>query len=338
MNRSIQQVDDLITDEQFVDWVKNPTPTNQQFWEEWLQQHPDKKDLVIEAKQFIEVLSFETHTPSIEQIDRMKLNIHQSIQNTPQKVIPIKTNRKSYFWRNIAAVLLLLIGLWGIYQWQFSNQAVKYATTFAERQTIELPDGSMVILNANSSLDLKSQWTNSKHRELWLEGEAFFKVNSTPNVGKPKFIVHTNQLDVVVLGTQFNVSTRSGRTKVVLTEGKVDIQIEEALKTTLQPGEKVAYKAETAALQKETVNTAIYTAWQTNRLFFEETPLSQLIEEIENSYGYTVKLQDNDLLNKQLSGSLPNSNLKAMLVALEGVFKIKVAEQPDNVLLFSVKE
>ncbi len=336
MNRSIQQVEDLITDEQFVDWVKNPNPTNQQYWEEWLVQNPDKQPLIIEARQFILSLSFERNEPSKEQIDSMKLKIHQLIDAQNPKIIPIQPQRKTYQWQNIAAVLLLLIGLWGIYQWQFSNHQMVYATTFAERQTVELPDGSMVTLNANSSLDLRSQWTNDDNRELWLDGEAFFKVNPTPNLRKPKFIVHTNQLDVVVLGTQFNVSTRSGNTKVVLTEGKVDIQIANTIKTTLSPNEKAVYKTETSTLEKEKVNTEVYTTWKTNRLFFDKTPLSQLIEEIENSYGYTIELQDDALLNKRLSGSLPNSNLKAMLGALEGVFDIKVEEKADNILIFSL--
>lgn len=85
-----------------------------------------------------------------------------------------------------------------------------YATQYGEQRVVELPDHSVVSLNANSTLRFRNDWSQANTlREVWLDGEAFFSVQKQEGAAGPaKFIVHTNDLDVEVLGTRFNVSNR----------------------------------------------------------------------------------------------------------------------------------
>jgi ferric-dicitrate binding protein FerR (iron transport regulator) len=86
-----------------------------------------------------------------------------------------------------------------------------------------------VLLNANSQLRTPARWPAGARREVWLEGEAFFQVTkkgAAPGGGTDgaRFVVHTGQVDVAVLGTRFNVTNRRGQTTVTLNEGKVKLE------------------------------------------------------------------------------------------------------------------
>ena len=114
-------------------------------------------------------------------------------------------------------MLLLGVSLW--YAW-LAQSTSTYVTRYGETQTILLPDSSTVLLNANSRLTLSTDWTDT--REVWLEGEAFFRVRKIKRITSPasaehvKFIVRTDRLNVEVLGTEFNVRQRSEKTAVLL--------------------------------------------------------------------------------------------------------------------------
>ena len=88
---------------------------------------------------------------------------------------------------------------------------------------IKLPDGSLVQLNANSTLSFDTQWDASADRCVWLNGEAFFEVEKKPET-KQKFKVITADLTVEVLGTEFNINSHHQQTRVFLQEGEDKIE------------------------------------------------------------------------------------------------------------------
>src|SRR5690625_3679105 len=130
-----------------------------------------------------------------------------------------KKTSKSYFWvwKSVAGVLL--IGLLVF----FLKETLIYKTyhaDYGDTRTVHLADGSVVNLNANSTLRV-SRWMKWRSvREVWVTGEAYFSVKSTSD--QRYFLVHTPQLNVEVLGTKFNIKDRYKSAKVVLQEGKVD--------------------------------------------------------------------------------------------------------------------
>lgn len=113
-------------------------------------------------------------------------------------------------------------------------------TAYGKTERITLPDQSVVLLNANSVLSYNDKWTDNKTREVWLAGEAYFEVKKSDARGNAKFVVHTDQLSVEVLGTEFNVNNRRGKTQVVLNAGKVRLTSDTTLEKEIimAPGER----------------------------------------------------------------------------------------------------
>ncbi len=157
--------------------------------------------------------------PSTEAVDR----IWEGIEAGKNKKHIIFRNR--LVWMKVAAVVTLLLVAFVFYIGR-QNQNHTYHTTFGESRRVLLPDGSLVTLNANSSLRVADRWGRRTEREVWLNGEAFFSVRETKREGEAvKFVVHTHDLNVEVRGTEFNVNTRKQQTRVVAERGAWSICI-----------------------------------------------------------------------------------------------------------------
>ena len=134
--------------------------------------------------------------------------------------------RKINWFKSIAiaasVVLVVASGVWYLATHNVEGSSNLYKTGFAKTKKITLPDGSKVTLNANSELKLSSNWGDKGDRQVWLEGEAYFEVEKKLATHQ-KFIVHTKDIDVEVLGTKFNVNTRHEKAIVSLEEGKIKL-------------------------------------------------------------------------------------------------------------------
>ncbi|RYZ26433.1 MAG: hypothetical protein EOO10_15555 [Chitinophagaceae bacterium] len=153
-----------------------------------------------------------------------------------QKIIRMK-NHRTKWWMSAAAAVLLLIT--GAIFWNNSKKSqLKLNTAFGQIASHKLPDGSEVMLNANSKLAMNESWKGGEDREVWLEGEAFFHVKKTS--AKDRFIVHTNGADIIVTGTQFNVVNREGESNVLLKEGSVTLKTKEGQLIKMLPGDFIS--------------------------------------------------------------------------------------------------
>lgn len=245
----------------------------------------------------------------------------------------------------VAASLLILIGVaaaW--YAVPTAQQAVYVAdlqveiqTKYGERRTVVLPDESSVVLNGNSKLRYSNNWSPDKPREVWIDGEGFFAVQHTKN--HQKFIVHTREgLNVEVLGTKFNVKTREHGSEVLLTEGKVKLNVEDkvAAAVYLNPGELATMKEN--KLSKKTVKDVAYTSWLNSKMVFDKMPLGDLAQILRDTYGLKVEFEDEELRKRQLSGEISSATTEDILFAIAETFNIEVTKIDDNSVTFSQKE
>ena len=149
-----------------------------------------------------------------------------------------------------ACIAAFGFGIWWIGARTGRPQYASERTGYGEMKTIVLPDSSVVILNSNSSLRIPEQWSDAEGRQVWLEGEAYFQVQKQPATVR-KFVVHTRQVDVEVLGTKFNVNTRRQQAVVSLEEGKVRLLVykgdsavlEKRAPVVMRPGQVVVVNA-----------------------------------------------------------------------------------------------
>lgn len=169
------------------------------------------------------------------------------------------------------------------------------------RQTkIELADGTIVSLNANSRLIFPSSF-DSKQREVKVVGEAFFEV--AKNAEQP-FIVNLNDSKVRVLGTSFNVLAPKDASKqsVVLVEGKVLIQDNENLNIVMSPNERVELIEDCFTL-KEDVDVRNYVSWKDGYWTLTGETLIEILSNLEVYYNCELQYNE-ELANIKLYGKL----------------------------------
>lgn len=217
---------------------------------------------------------------------------------------------------------MLLMGallLW----WNITSATVTYRTAYGETKRIVLPDGSAVMLNANSMLSYADNWEESKERTIDLAGEAYFSVQHTQD--HRKFLVHTSTVVVEVMGTSFNVNQRNGRAQVVLDEGKVTLHRPNDERITMQPGDLV--EVSQADFVKKQVNGDQYTSWTDNELVFDGTTLAEIAQLLEDNYGYEVDIIDPALADKRFKGRTPAGEVESLLQQLEKVFQLTITTE-----------
>ncbi len=344
MNYQDYEAEDFLMDESFKKWLLTPDPETSRFWEKWLSRHPEKVETVKEARQLFLLLSFKNRpfTPQDSQ------QVWQAIQAGSAQPKPVQPLHQSWFtqWRRVAAVVagFLLIGV-GYFTWSSFQRTTEYLTSYGETRLIYLPDSSQVTLNANSQLAFSTAWEPARPREVWLKGEAFFHVRKKPAVGQSgrpsgwvKFTVHTDDLDVNVLGTEFNVNERRGKTQVVLTSGKVRLDIksiENSQPLTMKPGESVVVSAKESRVIKQTVNPKNYSSWTRNQLIFDNTPLSEVAILIEDNYGVPVVFRDPAQAKRRIRGTVPVDDLNILLAALANSFNLSVTREDEKIIIIN---
>lgn len=216
----------------------------------------------------------------------------------------------------------------------------EYRTGFAQIKNITLPDGSIVVLNANSTLKIPSNWNAEADRQVWLDGEAFFQVEKKPATLQ-KFIVHAKDLDVSVLGTRFNVNTRHEQSTVALEEGKVLLTAKGQLQQILQsskgksviemtPGLVVAASKNGIAIHEEK-EVILHSGWVRNEWHFNNTRLDEIATMIEDVYGYHLQINDDDLKQRTITGDLRAANIQELVNVLEVAFKLNMTIEKKTI-------
>jgi len=238
-------------------------------------------------------------------------------------------------WYAVAAVvsgLIFLATLALLFVPQSSP--VLYETAFGETKSIHLPDGSRVTLNANSSLKLTDDFNDD--RQLWLKGEAFFEVQEVREKDGTdfiKFTVHTDRLDVEVLGTSFNVQDYQQKTQVVLESGKVRLKSANQQEMTMLPGELAEITEGKSRIKKIEVNPELYTSWKENKLYCDDTPLSEIADLISFRFGKEVVFQQDDLGDINITGTLPLQDLSLLSKILQETLKIKIQAYETKIVI-----
>lgn len=298
--------------EQLLRLMNNPTtPEELSVMEELWKQLADFKQLSnLQANRILQqTLS------RIEGIDANPILKVASKNIRPQKAF---TRRSIFKWCSVAAVLLFMIGIFNWFQPETSSHRI-VQTGFGEQQTISLPDQSLVILNANSTLEYELIWDENATRKVILKGEAYFEVEKKQQT-RQKFQVITEDLTVEVLGTVFNVNTRKKGTNVFLEEGKVNIAFKgQGENIIMEPGELVTFSATTKTSQIQRIEKASPSSWKDGTVTFKDTPLKEIIEKVEEIYGFEILVAEKEGLNRTFNMELPIDNFEFAFTILKEV-------------------
>ncbi len=322
--------EDFLLDDHFLRWALDPDADTAAFWDGFLLAYPDKEPDVLEARR----LAGELHAHfgqrrrqvSPEQVRASFQRLSHQL-DIPAGTVPL--HRRTWLRTTAAAAAMILLAFAGRFAYTYWTQPspLVFTTGNGERRSFELPDGSTVQLNANSELRLyPDRWQDTRRREVWLHGEAYFEV--LRKAAGTKFVVHADAMEVSVLGTQFNVRSRSGKTDVVLAEGKVQLAVA-SRKVTLQPGDMVSYSASDGRMETRQVKPNDHIAWKDGIVVFN-SPLGVVAEELESIYGVRFHFQDEAMKQQHIRLSAPADNLAQVLEILELVYPEEISVRPDK--------
>ncbi len=210
-----------------------------------------------------------------------------------------------------------------------------YRTAYGQTQTLTLPDGSDVILNANSCLTLPRWGFGTRSRTVRLAGEARFSVRHT--VDDQPFVVKTEQaLDVLVLGTEFTVFARRRGAKVSLIRGRVQVRYRENNHLTqrlLAPGDLVMVTPNGRATPYKIAQPEQQAAWAQHRYVFDQTPLSELAAVFAEQFGVRVAIPDPALARLTISGSFTARTADELLETLAETANLSYRKNENQVVL-----
>jgi transmembrane sensor len=209
-----------------------------------------------------------------------------------------------------------------------------FATGVGQVRQVQLPDGSVAMLNANSTLRYAASSAAATPREVWLDGEGFFQVKHLPD-SRP-FVVHTTAgLDVRVLGTRFTVYRRHEQARVVLLSGKVRVDFADTTRRAvlLKPGELLRAIDHSRTVEHRAVAAADYADWTTGQLVFDGTSLAEVALRLQDLYGVTVVAKNPALLQRRFTGVFALGNLDRLCENLTESFHLRIVRRQQRLLL-----
>ncbi|PIA79332.1 hypothetical protein BFR04_00305 [Gaetbulibacter sp. 4G1] len=193
-------------------------------------------------------------------------------------------------------------------------EEINLITYRGDKKEIYLPDGSKIVLNAESELIYPKEF-NDSIREVTLIGEAFFDIKR--NVNKP-FIVNTNSIKIKVLGTSFNVKSydKDKKVETTLVTGKVELIKDKETPIVLAPSQKAVFYKKENKLEIEEVKSLEVVAWKEGKLIFKKTSLQEVVIDLERKYNVKININSQKLLNYEYTGTFDNLSIDEVLKLL----------------------
>jgi transmembrane sensor len=204
---------------------------------------------------------------------------------------------------------------------------VPYGKTFK----LVLSDGTTVSLNSGTTLRYPEQFGINGKRNVFLTGEAFFEVAKDK---RHPFIVNTNQVNIKVLGTKFNVSAYPETPTVnsVLLEGSIKMfeAADSSNVVLLKPNEMATWQKKHKKITTKDVDTGFYLAWTKGELTFKDTPFSTIAKIIQRTYDVEIINKNDDLAKQNFTGTIKISES-----SIENILELLKRDTPFN---YSIKQ
>lgn len=322
------QIEDLIDNPTFIQWVNGENSPQAQEWEYRYQSSSEDRAVMDNAKLIVEGIPFNRRFISDNKVEiawQKALNVLDLMPDS----LTSKRNRFGLYWKIAAAITLLLIAGIGLYTMHQNGEEV-YRTAYGQRTEVILPDGSQVTMNANSTLS----FVRKNPRKVTMTGEIYFDIEKKPETGEP-FLVHTPDLDIQVLGTEFNVNSRQKKTEVLLDEGSIELDLKEKGIMRMVPGDFVSYSAvENKILEQQTAEKPeVITSWKEGVLLLDSVSLVSTLSLLEDTYNITTIIENQEIGDKILVGGVPNDNLETCVKALRTIYDLDIRIAGDTLLV-----
>ena len=323
----VQPDEEVVRLKRAAEWLQNleAAPDDERGLAEWLEWCTEDRRNLEAFEQVQQVwLGFGNPPPAQEQ--------------TPADVVRVRRTRRAvrkraqYQWiAAAAAVVALALGVGSsVLYWQ--PQEIVYSTDVGSQRSEWLPDGSRLDLGGGSRVVVR--YTRDR-RDVSLEkGEGFFSV--AHDTQRP-FVVSTGKVEVVAVGTAFDVRMNTENTAVTVAQGRVRIEptegADEAHTTFADAGQRVTYTVATRRLAVAKVDPGMAGSWRGGVLNFVAEPLVDVVNDINRYSARKIVIADPDLGQRLFTGSIRQNNVGEWLDALESIFPLAAERNEQNVVL-----
>jgi transmembrane sensor len=339
---------DFLADESFINYCKETSPEDTARWEQYINDNPNYLAKVENAKAiFVELFN----ALATADIDEQEMGLKSKLNKLNKAVVVEfdKVQRKSKSVISLfikiasaAAIIVFAIFITTKFINPLKTETLKsFVANYGEKKNFQLPDGSIVMLNAGSKINIKENY-GVYSRDIYLEGEAFFDVKHNAEL---PFIVHTRAMDIMALGTAFNVKAYPGEklTETSLVRGLVEVTFNEdkGRKVLLHPNQKVQYgtsarsanarkpgnvtpnnkliinESEVQNITKTDNGDIVETAWKENKLIFEDETFADIAISLERWYGVKIAFADDTIQQYRFTGIFEKEKLETLFSILK---------------------
>ena len=253
--------------------------------------------------------------------------IQMESRNRPWQVILIRASL-------IAAIaLVLLIPTWVGYRY-FTRIEVIGLTASSDLLEALLPDGSMISLNAYTSLTYTEDFGKT-NRDVILNGEGYFEVNKDSLL---PFVISCGSSRLEVLGTSFFVDAEQdkGNMEVVLVDGRVTVYFEEARSAgkTIIPGEKAELIQADQRIIISPNENPNFLAWKTHHLIFLDDRLDMIINTLNKVYQANISLANENLASCRLTATFDKQSLESVLSVIQVTLDLQSETTASGIILY----
>ncbi len=313
---------ELADDDSFIRWAKSNSREGDVDWDTWMATNTDKTSDLQTAKKIVLGIQFKQEPVSQMTEDKVwskiKENIGSDVNTNNAKPAKKTSIFKLISYGAVAAVVLvlLMINLGSGYD-------TSVVTSYAMIKTVSLPDGSTVQMNADSKLEYDTESWN-ENRFVSLNGEAFFSVQKGS-----KFTVETDQGNIQVLGTSFNVNTRNKALNVICKTGKVAVSNSQK-KTILTPYQSVSIVKQNHTFVDKGIEVADRSNWRNGSYSYDNESLSNVIGDLERLYDIKIAVDEN-LISEKYTGAFKKGDINSSLSKVLWPIGLKFTIDEKNV-------
>ncbi|SMC59749.1 FecR family protein [Pedobacter africanus] len=259
------------------------------------------------------------------------LKMHLHVPAAPARHLGKGKNRQRILLASAALLLIFTIFML-LFSPFGSNTALKsqVVTKKGSKTMVKLPDGSSVWVNADSRLQYADNF-KGKLREVWLDGEAFFDVKKDP---AHPFIIHTDKINIKVLGTAFNVKSypKDQVIETSLIRGRIEVSFNDrpSENIILRPNEKLTVRKDQSEpdnaeaentpkikldnlLRLNAQNQVVETAWMDNKIAFSNCPMSDIAVMLERRFDINVEFKDQEVMKYRYTGIFNDESINDIL-------------------------
>lgn len=265
----------------------------------------------------------------VQQLSRPSIAVAAlpTTEPTPEVILMKPQERQ---WPRLAAAACLVLSLLGGVGWQqqwLLQLQSDYRTAVGFQQQVQLSDRSQIQLNTDSAIML--EFSATERRVRLLKGEVWLDVVS--DAARP-FVVDTGQGTVTVTGTHFNVKRTAQQVMVSLVEGGVRLETKDKTSQTLQAGEQAILSPSGISAIQRFDQTAV-SAWRRGQWVFYQTPLQQVVAELNRHRQGSIVIMDDQLNQQLVSGVFSTRDPDAALQLISQTLQLQQTRLTDYLVL-----